>query len=84
MKIEFLIFLLFFIATNSFAHNEQLDEIVTIVEESPSFPGGEKARLDFLSENLHYPEDAFDQRIQGPFMLLLLWAKTVYVALETW
>ena len=35
------------------------------VENPPEYPGGDKARLSFLSENIHYPKDAIDAGIQG-------------------
>ena len=39
--------------------------IFTLVEDSPTYPGGEKARAKFLQENLHYPEFAVRNGIQG-------------------
>ena len=38
---------------------------VTVVEEMPSFPGGDKARLEFLRDNIRYPEAARENGIQG-------------------
>ncbi|MCL2682092.1 MAG: energy transducer TonB [Bacteroidales bacterium] len=38
---------------------------MSVVETSPQFPGGEKARLKYLSENLKYPQSAIDSGIQG-------------------
>jgi len=37
----------------------------TTVEEMPSFPGGEKALMDYISENLKYPTVAQEAGIQG-------------------
>ncbi len=34
------------------------DGIYTIVEEMPAYPGGEKAMMNYLVENIHYPEGA--------------------------
>lgn len=48
----------------------QENEIFTVVEEQPTFPGGEAARLKFLQENIVYPQIAKESGIQG----------TVYVA----
>lgn len=31
----------------------------------PQFPGGEKALLSFLAENVRYPQSAYDAKIQG-------------------
>ncbi len=39
--------------------------VFTIVEEMPSFVGGEDARTRFLATNIIYPETATNQRIQG-------------------
>lgn len=36
-----------------------------VVEEMPAFPGGQKALFQFLSQNVHYPEEAFRNGIQG-------------------
>lgn len=40
-------------------------ETFTIVEEMPSFSGGDVERLKFLSENMIYPSQAADNGIQG-------------------
>jgi hypothetical protein len=36
-----------------------------VVEEMPSFPGGDNARLNFIFENLSYPSIAKEKKIQG-------------------
>ena len=40
-------------------------EVYVVVEQQPQYPGGEEARLKFFSENLHYPDQAKEQGIQG-------------------
>ena len=40
-------------------------EVFVVVEKQPQYPGGEEARLKFFSENLHYPDQAKEQGIQG-------------------
>jgi len=40
-------------------------EIFTVVEESPSFPGGDVARIKFLQQNIEYPTMARESGIQG-------------------
>lgn len=40
-------------------------EIFTVVEESPSFPGGDIARIKFLQQNIEYPTMARESGIQG-------------------
>ena len=52
--------------TNSEANIIKADEeIFKVVEQMPGFPGGDKARIKFLIENLKYPEDARKKGIQG-------------------
>lgn len=41
------------------------DEILDMVEQMPSFPGGETALLQFLSSNVRYPTVAEENEIQG-------------------
>lgn len=41
------------------------DVIFTVVEEQPTFPGGEEARVRFLGDNLRYPQMAREAGIQG-------------------
>lgn len=40
-------------------------EIFTVVEESPSYPGGDAGRIQFLQENIVYPQMARESGIQG-------------------
>lgn len=39
--------------------------IFTIVEENPSFPGGDEARMRYLAQNIKYPQMARESGIQG-------------------
>ena len=41
------------------------EEAFDVVEEMPEFPGGPKALMDYLMENVKYPKTAFDADIQG-------------------
>ena len=41
------------------------DSVYNIVEEMPQFPGGEKALMDFVANNVKYPEEAKDNNISG-------------------
>jgi len=41
------------------------EQIFTIVEEMPSFPGGEAALMKYLGQNIKYPAIAKDAGIQG-------------------
>jgi periplasmic protein TonB len=40
-------------------------EIFTVVEEQPSYPGGDDARVKFLQANIKYPEEAKELGTQG-------------------
>lgn len=41
------------------------EQAFTIVEQMPSFPGGEKAMMKFLGENVKYPREAMNNKISG-------------------
>jgi len=41
------------------------EEIFLVVEQQPEFPGGEKARLTYLANNIDYPQMARESNIQG-------------------
>lgn len=45
--------------------NIQDDDIFTIVDKMPEYPGGEEALLQYLSDNIEYPVLASEQDIQG-------------------
>jgi periplasmic protein TonB len=60
------------------AADEVIEQVIetpvfTVVEEMPSFPGGDEARIKFLTENIKYPQMAKETGIQG----------TVYVTFTT-
>ena len=40
-------------------------EIFTVVEDAPSFPGGDEARIRYLQNNIKYPQMARESGIQG-------------------
>jgi TonB family protein len=39
--------------------------IFNVVEQMPSFPGGDEARINYILENIRYPEEARKKGIQG-------------------
>lgn len=41
------------------------NEPFTIVEEMPSFPGGQEAWLKYVAKELKYPKEAVENQIQG-------------------
>lgn len=45
--------------------SKNADEVFVVVEKQPEFPGGASAMLRFLNENIRYPKDAQEKRIQG-------------------
>jgi periplasmic protein TonB len=53
--------------TPIFVQEEEIEEdaIFIVVEDQPSFPGGEEARLKFLRDNIRYPQMAREAGIQG-------------------
>ncbi len=40
-------------------------QIFSVVEESPSYPGGDQARMTYLKDNLKYPQLARESNIDG-------------------
>lgn len=49
--------------------NTNTEEIFTVVEQIPEFPGGEIAMYEFLNKNMQYPTIAKEQSIQGKVWL---------------
>lgn len=45
------------------------EEVFVVVEEMPSFPGGDMALMDFINTNIIYPETAKQNNIQGRVVL---------------
>ena len=41
------------------------NEVMTIVEEMPEFPGGPEALYPYIGKNLKYPEQAVEEGIEG-------------------
>ena len=65
IKVLFFIALLFSFNNELCAQAENEDSVYIIIEESPKFIGGEKARIEFLVNNMTYPETARENGIQG-------------------
>ncbi len=55
----------FFFCFNTLSAQETTDEVFVVVEESPTFPGGNEAITAYLSQNLQYPKAASDAKIEG-------------------
>ncbi|MDR2119556.1 MAG: M56 family metallopeptidase [Tannerella sp.] len=45
------------------------DSVYQVVDELPAFPGGNQALLSFIRENLRYPQEAWQNGIQGRVIL---------------
>lgn len=45
------------------------NKVYSVVEQMPTFPGGEAALLEYISANLKYPQSALEQGTQGTVML---------------
>lgn len=43
----------------------QEDKIFDSADEQPQFPGGKETLLNYVANNIHYPEDAFNDNIEG-------------------
>lgn len=52
------------------------DNVFDVVEQMPSFPGGMEAMMDFLRNNVKYPEGAYKQGIQGRVLVQFVVDKT--------
>lgn len=46
-------------------HGQDDEEVFKVVEETPQFPGGKKARKEYLQENINYPKMARESGIDG-------------------
>jgi protein TonB len=64
------------VVTDTLVYVEPVDVVIPdetkpriIVQEMPEFPGGNAALLQYVSENMKYPQDAQDNHIQGKVTL---------------
>ena len=53
------------LVTETVKPKEEENKIFTIVEQMPSFPGGDAALMQYLAKNIKYPAVAEDMGIQG-------------------
>lgn len=49
----------------NFNPGEETDSVYAVVEKDPEFPGGEAARIEFVKQNIKYPEDAQQKHLEG-------------------
>ena len=52
-------------ATNSQTESLTEDSVYAVVEKMPEFTGGEAARIEFLKQNVRYPEEAQKSKKEG-------------------
>ena len=45
--------------------SQKNEKVFDVVEQMPEYPGGMQALFEYLSQNLKYPEDAKEQKIEG-------------------
>ena len=50
---------------NPYIGPDYYEKLFDVVEEMPSFPGGDRKLMEYLSENIRYPEELADACIQG-------------------
>jgi len=48
------------------------EKVFDVVEQMPSFPGGPQALFEYLSNNIHYPDAAKENGIQGRVIVTLV------------
>ncbi len=58
----------------------QSNKVYETVEQLPEFPGGIEALIDFLSSNVHYPENAAKNNIEGRVLVQFIVDKTGQVS----
>ncbi|MCF7741411.1 MAG: energy transducer TonB [Candidatus Marinimicrobia bacterium] len=46
-------------------NSDEKQKVFVVVEQQPRYPGGEKARKQYLAENIKYPEKAQEKGIEG-------------------
>ena len=59
--------ILLMVNTTAMAQNKKAanDKVYEKVEVMPEFPGGEQAMMQFVADNVKYPQDAIDKEISG-------------------
>lgn len=62
---------LFVANTNATAQNKKAanDKVLEKAEVMPEFPGGEQAMMQFVADNVKYPQEAIDKEISGRVMV---------------
>ena len=45
--------------------SQKNEKVFDVVEQMPEYPGGMQALMEYLSQNIKYPEDAQKQKVEG-------------------
>jgi protein TonB len=53
-------------------NRESSEEVFGVVEQMPSFPGGEKKLKEYFTENIHYPEELAESDVQGRVIVIFV------------
>ena len=58
--------------TESTTTENDTEQVFTAVEQMPQFPGGDAALMKFISNNINYPQEAYQNGIQGRIIVQLV------------
>jgi len=63
--------LLFVANTNATAQNKKVanDKVLEKAEVMPEYPGGDQAMMQFVADNVKYPQEAIDKEVSGRVMV---------------
>ena len=64
-KLLLMMFFMAFVSVGAYSQSEADDEVYKIVEEMPQFPGGAAKMMEYVQQNLIYPEEARANNVQG-------------------
>jgi len=67
LKVLASVFILIFLTTIQKSFAQQKGEIFFVVEQMPTFPGGEQALQNFINNAIVYPQEAIQKREEGKF-----------------
>lgn len=79
-KIIFLCSLFIFISINTFGQRTEKDSISNVswkktledLDQKPEFPGGNSALFNYLKDNIKYPADAVEEKLEGRVILTFI------------
>ena len=68
------------IATEPVKPKEEENKVFDVVEQMPSFPGGNAAMMNYLSQNIKYPVEAEENGVQGRVLVEYVVGKDGYIS----